>query len=598
MRPVLILILTAFATSAPGLIVTNLTWKTGTDSAEISWATDKPADRLVEWGVSSNAYLSSVGNTIPRTNHALRISFLSPGARYYFRVSSKDSTARVEVRGVFVTQPIQSDDNLPPSLTIASPLESESISTASVTVKGTAADASGIKIVRVNGYVANGTTNWSLRIPLQTGTNSITVSATDESGSTATTTLRVFHAWADEANNTNVVTAPFPGEQRTLVFLVDLVDHVAPQATRAQVHEAIFDGPLNDFMREQSYGRCWLTGKTLDWITVDTGSKFSSSFNQHHPRFQEHVHTNGVDLSTYRMVLILVNGLGGVGAGTISMPSGFSPTVAIASTRSDYLANPTVANLYDGFVIPHEIGHAMGLNHAEGWECGDTAFCSGSGGSGGSRRVAYGNQFDVMGLPRFGLHFNGYYKLLLDWITPDRVLHIRRSGRYTLHSTEQTNGFVLASVYDTNGFPTPFYLEARRGVGFNVGMRATQVPTVINGQLIPVGSPSDTVVNERGLFVLYVDGTVLNQATIANLLDMDPDPNKEWSEDVRSVALTNRQFDTGGGTVIGPVVSYDETSVTFDVIVPGKVTTGEEELRSIILDLKSALQRLEDWQPL
>ena len=60
-----------------------------------------------------------------------------------------------------------------------------------ITIAGTASDASGIASVTVNGEPANGTLDWSANVTLAEGENIITVIATDREGLTTPATVTV-----------------------------------------------------------------------------------------------------------------------------------------------------------------------------------------------------------------------------------------------------------------------------------------------------------------------------------------------------------------------------------------------------------------------
>ena len=63
--------------------------------------------------------------------------------------------------------------------------------TPTITIAGTASDASGIASVTVNDEPANGTLDWSANVTLSEGENTITVVATDGEGLTTTETVTV-----------------------------------------------------------------------------------------------------------------------------------------------------------------------------------------------------------------------------------------------------------------------------------------------------------------------------------------------------------------------------------------------------------------------
>ncbi len=83
-------------------------------------------------------------------------------------------------------------DPTPPTLPIASPAPNTTTQTPTITIAGTASDASGIASVTVNGEPVNGTLNWSANVTLTVGDNTITVIATDGAGLTTTKTITVY----------------------------------------------------------------------------------------------------------------------------------------------------------------------------------------------------------------------------------------------------------------------------------------------------------------------------------------------------------------------------------------------------------------------
>ena len=86
-------------------------------------------------------------------------------------------------------------DATPPVLTIISPTNGASIANDTITVTGTASDASGIASVTVNGALANGAADWSTwsaEVTLTEGPNIITAVATDNVGNQNTTTITIY----------------------------------------------------------------------------------------------------------------------------------------------------------------------------------------------------------------------------------------------------------------------------------------------------------------------------------------------------------------------------------------------------------------------
>lgn len=78
-----------------------------------------------------------------------------------------------------------------PSVSISSPAEGTTVSTPSVSVSGTAADAVGLSSVTVNGQALGASGAWSTTVPLQEGANTITATATNQAGLSQSASLTV-----------------------------------------------------------------------------------------------------------------------------------------------------------------------------------------------------------------------------------------------------------------------------------------------------------------------------------------------------------------------------------------------------------------------
>jgi Glucodextranase, domain B len=78
-----------------------------------------------------------------------------------------------------------------PSVSIGSPGNGATLSTPTVTVSGTAADGAGLTSVTVDGQAVSTGGAWSTNVSLKEGANTITATATDQAGLTASTSILV-----------------------------------------------------------------------------------------------------------------------------------------------------------------------------------------------------------------------------------------------------------------------------------------------------------------------------------------------------------------------------------------------------------------------
>jgi hypothetical protein len=78
-----------------------------------------------------------------------------------------------------------------PSVSITSPGNGTTLTTSTVTVSGTAADSAGLTSVVVNGQAVSTSGVWSANVSLKEGANTITATATDQAGLTASSSITV-----------------------------------------------------------------------------------------------------------------------------------------------------------------------------------------------------------------------------------------------------------------------------------------------------------------------------------------------------------------------------------------------------------------------
>jgi parallel beta-helix repeat protein len=155
-------------------------------SAVITWITDQPSDSLVEYGTTAN-YDLSMPDTSMVTSHSITLTNLTMGTTYHFRVTSTNS---------YGLSSSSADDTFttpsPITLTITSPLNNDTINKPDVMVRGTVTNSTGNETgITVNGIVAtvyNGQF-FVNHVPLTEGSNTITATATDTAGNTATTSI-------------------------------------------------------------------------------------------------------------------------------------------------------------------------------------------------------------------------------------------------------------------------------------------------------------------------------------------------------------------------------------------------------------------------
>lgn len=97
---------------------------------------------------------------------------------------------------------------------------------------------------------------------------------------------------------------------------------------------------------------------------------------------------------------------------------------------------------YHAAVVAHELGHALGLPHAEGLEAGRRTVGSAQ----ESESVDYGDPYDVMGRGGILGHFNSVFKQRLGWLGEGEIRDVAGGGAHRIHAHDNpgAGGAVLA----------------------------------------------------------------------------------------------------------------------------------------------------------
>jgi M6 family metalloprotease-like protein len=363
-------------------------------------------------------------------------------------------------------------------------------------------------------------------------------------------------------------TAPPPeavGDQRTLVLLVDFPSSLARKYTRDEMQNFLFNGPLNNFYKEQSYNNVSFSGDVLDWVTLPQDL---SPVDAHtcgivsNEQIATIISNKNIDLSKYDRLLVipshqsLANGCSTVGKGDFIYKN---YTYRLSISYVAYYGDLSPANLRALVtLVGHELGHALGVMHANAWDCASATLY------GDCRHVEYGNIFDVMGGGVFAQHFNAFYKEFLGWIKPESTVLITTSGTYTINPFElASSSKKIAKIQMLNSTATPFYLEYRRGVGFD---------STLN-------DPSVTQ-NQSGILINQIIPDLNSKLSSTRLLDMQPlqPASPSWYDKVKQSSLNSGMSfaDAGRGITIDGVRSADASGITFDVKIGQGVCVHQE----------------------
>ncbi|WP_417348004.1 Ig-like domain-containing protein [Ferrimonas sp.] len=330
------------------------------------------------------------------------------------------------------------------------------------------------------------------------------------------------------------------GEQRTAVLLVNFTSNTQEPWTAQQAHDLVF-GEVDDFIRENSFGKTWLSGEVLGWFTLAVDPTGCPTMDIAQAARSAAI-DSGADLSGYDRLVYAFPNIGCSWSGEATV--GGSPSHAWFDGTLDSAG-----------VVSHELGHNLGLMHSHALACAGKPPLSD-----GCISVEYGDVLDRMGQHTAG-HFSAFQKERLGWLnyagTPP-VVTASVSGEYQLEPASlQSSGTkairVPRDLDPVTGQQRWYYLETHQAQGFDEFLNSS-----------PYG---DSV--QQGLVVRL--GTD-QYAGSGYLLDMTPGSQyydwndlalplgQTYTDSTAGVSITLTSIGSDGATVS---ISYDQTSCSF-----------------------------------
>jgi hypothetical protein len=269
---------------------------------------------------------------------------------------------------------------------------------------------------------------------------------------------------------------------RIAMLMVNFSDDTRTPWTQAQMEAAMQTN--SRWYDEVSHGKQTTTFRVFGWYTMPS-PKEGCDHNRIRTEARAAATAAGVDLSGYNIVAYAFPNIGcdwaGLGGG------------------GNFWLNGTTSLR----VISHEVGHVLGLGHANSVRCDSGQYADTS----GCTRNEYGSPFDVMGAASQG-HFHAGAKSYLDYIeertgTPG-IQTVTRSGEYDVFPYA-TNTAQIKALRIPRLANQAMHVEYRTPTGFDASLGAprtgprVQITTGAN-TLIDL-TPATTTWNDASLEV-------------------------------------------------------------------------------------------------
>ncbi|HLG53808.1 MAG TPA: putative Ig domain-containing protein [Vicinamibacterales bacterium] len=194
---------------------------------------------------------------------------------YSVTARASDGTLTTSQSFTWTVSASSGGDTTAPTVAIAGPTSATTYTTAlaTMTVSGASADSVGVTQVswvndRGGSGNATGTTSWSVAsVPLQTGTNRITMTARDAAGNTGTDVLTVTRSTTSGVLTINAITPNKPAPQpagTTIIFTATATGGTAPY----QYKWTLYNGTTWNMVQN------WTTSPSYTWTPTTANSTY------------------------------------------------------------------------------------------------------------------------------------------------------------------------------------------------------------------------------------------------------------------------------------------------------------------------------------
>jgi hypothetical protein len=244
---------------------------------------------------------------------------------------------------------------------------------------------------------------------------------------------------------------------RVAIFLIKDQTFAGDPFAAQEAVDAILQSPTSTsrYFQEASYGAFGLSGDVFGWYSADMPNCDPSAPHVIAGQVQEQAaQQDGFVTDNYRHAI------------NILIRNGPSCFYAFGSLGAPDGIGHVWSSFNGSNVMAHEIGHNLGLHHANSFICTNSAFQYVPFGTRCTDHE-YNDPYDAMGFDGFYFHFNSYTKSLQGWLPPARVRRVTAAGQFTIVPQETTASGIqslLVPIPNTNEL---LHVEMRRQFGFD-----------------------------------------------------------------------------------------------------------------------------------